>query len=119
MLTNKAIEILKLLNKSDYPLSFLINKTMLSPGDTSKILSDLVRKRYISKVNASDVHYGRAEDVIYSITINGRAKIENIILSEAERGFDKRHVRINTVIAVTALLFAIPALILSLMQLFR
>ena len=118
MLTNKAIEILKLLNKSDYPLSFLINKTMLSPNDGSKILSDLVRKRYISKVNASDAYHGKAE-AIYSITISGRAKIENIISGEAERGFDKRHVRINTVIAVTALLFAIPALILSLMQLFR
>ena len=118
MITNNAIKILKLLNKSDYPLSFLINETMLSPDDASKILSDLLRKRYIRKVNASDVYYGRAE-AVYSITINGKAKIENIISGEAERGFDKRHVRINTVIAVTALLFAIPAFILSLMQLFR
>ena len=112
MLTNKAIEILKLLNKSDYPLSFLINKTTLLPGDTSKILSDLVRKRYISKVNASDVYYGRTE-AIYSITISGRAKIENIISGEAERGFDKRHIRINTVIAVTALILSLISLLMQ------
>ena len=113
MLTNKAIEVLKLLNKSDYPLNFLINKTMLLPDDASKILSDLLRKRYISKVNASDVYYGRAEDVIYSITINGKAKIENIISGEAERGFDKRHVRINTVIAVTALILSLISLLMQ------
>ena len=85
---------------------------MLSPGDASKVLSDLLRKRYISKVNASDAYHGRAE-AIYSITISGRAKIENIISGEAERGFDKRHVRINTVIAVTALILSLISLLMQ------
>ena len=111
MLTNDSIEILKLLNVSDCSFGFLINNVRLSSDNATQLLSTLIRKKYIRKVNPSDVYYGRAEDVVYSITIEGKAKIESIISNETERKSENLHRWLNTVIATIALLLSIIELL--------
>lgn len=93
----------------------------LSEKDLKGIIDILEKKKFVNLPNSDRLFYGRItlDDLEVSITYAGQLYLENLSYRSEERRFARFHTWANTIIAILAFLTAIPALILSVMQLLQ
>lgn len=92
-----------------------------SQKDLNEIIDILDKKKFVNLPNADRLFYGHIslDDLVISITYTGQLYLENQSYLAEERHFVRFHSWVNTIIAILAFLTAIPALILSVMQLLQ
>ena len=112
MLSNDQLKILKYLYNNnqcalkDLEVYFGFNES------SDKCLRQLSLNGYVSRIYVNNTK-------CYSITHNGKAYVEKVASTSAETKFSHTHIWVNSVIAVMALLTAISALVVSIMQLLQ